>query len=299
MGDLVIQIHPTGGKKGFRYPETEIEPRFAECYQPFITSRKPDVRLRVHYNGLPKKDKRAVKIFQADHLWRLHQRNDQRYQFEFYDWDSGNIAYKIALFEPDFTRGDIYFSPIFKKRPVLLREPLSWPCDHILLTHLLTLHQGILLHSCGINWHGRGFVFVGVSGAGKSTLAEIFKNKSGINILNDDRIIIRLIKKNFKIFGTPWAGTANAISPGSAVLNKIFFLKHGDKNKLRKLDRFEANSRLFRCAFAPFWMSWGIKNALEFCDKLSLSVPCYELTFKPDESIIDYLKTKTHGFIKR
>ncbi|TET41088.1 MAG: hypothetical protein E3J63_02515 [Elusimicrobia bacterium] len=113
-----------------------------------------------------------------------------------------------------------------------------------------------------------------------------------MTILSDDRMIIRKKNARFWIYGTPWHGDARVYSPETAHLEKIFFLKHARKIMLKKLSPVEATSRLIVCSFPTFWDKKGMEFTLRFCAELVKKIPCYELGFVPDESILDFVGGK-------
>jgi hypothetical protein len=58
--------------------------------------------------------------------------------------------------------------------------------------HRLTQERAIELHSCGIvRVDGGGDLFVGHSGAGKSTTTRLWTEREDVEVLSDDRIIVR------------------------------------------------------------------------------------------------------------
>jgi hypothetical protein len=70
--------------------------------------------------------------------------------------------------------------------------PLDYPVDELLIMHRLTREKAIELHGCGIvRADGTGNLFVGHSGAGKSTTTRLWMEREDVEILSDDRIIVR------------------------------------------------------------------------------------------------------------
>jgi hypothetical protein len=149
------------------------------------------------------------------------------------------------------------------------------------------MREGVEIHACGIlNPSGEAHLFVGQSGAGKTTMARLYQKSNRMKILSDDRIVLR--KKNHRIwmYGTPWHGEAEIVSPEKGHLSKIFFLRHGEKNRLVLLGKAEAVSRLFTSCFPPFYHQQAIEFILAFLDEVVRTIPCYELTFFPDERVV-------------
>jgi len=145
------------------------------------------------------------------------------------------------------------------------------------------------MHSCGVNFLGKGLLFVGHSGAGKSTMATFLQGKA--QILCDDRVILRKAEDGFKIFGTWSHGDVTEISADSAPLEAILFLKKSAQNRMIPIvSKSEATKRLLSCLVKPFTtVDWWDKT-VSLIEKIPLRVPCYILEFDKSGKITDILK---------
>ncbi len=259
-------------------------PKFIQVsslYSPFLTSKRPDVKIKVHYGSLLHfRHKR--KVFDSEGLWSLYRRDGKEVLY----LRSNKRLEKIMVLQPHYKKVDLYL----KSSRLQLEDILGYPLGEILMINLLAQERGAFIHSCGIDNNGEGMLFAGSSGAGKSTLAGLGINKEGIKVLSDDRVIIREIDSRFWLYGTPWHGDAKICSPEKAPLEKIFFLKHAKKNTIKKLIPMEAASRLIVCSFPAFWDKKGMEFTLKFCAELAQKISCYELGFVPDESVLDFVR---------
>ncbi|MDO9579598.1 MAG: hypothetical protein Q7J06_03390 [Bacteroidales bacterium] len=254
-------------------------------YHLFLTKNRPEVILRFRYSSDFQGDKNLPGkiLFDAQPNWRLCYSN-KKYIFQTRD--------RTAILTPDFTSGEIYITKNLRS------FPFTYPLDEILIINLLAQGRGIMVHACGVKDNRRGLLFAGASQAGKSTIANLWKlqtangklHNEGVSILSDDRIIIRKMNRQFWMYGTPWHGDANVCSPEKVPLKKIFFLKHAKKNTAKKIAPMEATSRLIVCSFPTFWDKKGMEFTLSFCAELAEKVPCYELGFVPDESVLDFVE---------
>jgi serine kinase of HPr protein (carbohydrate metabolism regulator) len=93
----------------------------------------------------------------------------------------------------------------------------------LLMVNYLAQERGVIIHGCGIEKNGKGILFVGESGAGKSTLAKLWDQEDGVDVLSDDRIIVRKKGEQFWMYGTPWHGDAKFASPETVRLERILF----------------------------------------------------------------------------
>jgi hypothetical protein len=198
----------------------------------------------------------------------------------------------IARFDPRFEKvtvycGDIDIVEVAGKKHV--RNPFTYPLDQLLLMHILAEREGALFHTSGVDLHGRGYMLSGRSGAGKSTLSRKFALK-GHEVLSDDRIVVRKINSEFRIFGTPWSGEAGIAKNKDLLLHGIFFIHHGEKNFIRKISLAEALERLMPVTSIPWYDESVMTKILTFCEELVSSCPAYDLFFRPDIDIEDTFK---------
>ena len=280
IGGIVVSVVPEGAFPGFG---------FDDAYRNFITEGEPEVILRLHYGKLTDDGDCGEKIFDSGSTWNFHRRNG-KYLLRISYSGEDSTPDKIAILEPDFRSGEVHISDHWSNEPITL-NPLLYPFAELLMINLLSQGRGILTHSCGIDNNGQGMLFAGESGAGKSTLSNLWKDKKGVTVLSDDRIIVRKMGGRFWMYGTPWHGDAKACSPEKVPLEKIFFLRHAKINKVKKIEGIAAASKLLVCSFPTFWDKKGMEFILGFIDELTREVPCYELSFVPDERVLDLVKS--------
>jgi len=156
--------------------------------------------------------------------------------------------------------------------------------------HYLAQERGVILHACGIVIEDKGILFVGESGAGKSTLARLWDQERGVDILSDDRVIVRKHGREFRVYGTPWHGEAAFGSPREARLERIFFLSHGQENSTKEMTGLDPVSHLLTCSFPPLWDHQGMEFALEFFSQIAAHVPFQQLSFRPEKSALALVK---------
>jgi hypothetical protein len=115
-------------------------------------------------------------------------------------------------------------------------------------------------------------------------------SQPGVQLLSDDRIIIRKHDDKFWIYGTPWHGDAGVASPGRAPLSAIYFLEQALANELAPLSASQAAEELFARAFVPHYLKAGIQFTLGFLDQITCSVPCSVLRFTPTPSAVEAVR---------
>jgi hypothetical protein len=247
------------------------------AYRPFLAKRPNDIMLDLSA-GEPQGGEQAL-VFDSAPIWRLYRRKEGS---AFHLFDSYPDL-KRALFIPDEGgRARLSFQASD-------HNPFVGPALELLMITHLARRGGVILHGCGIALDGRGVVFAGESGAGKSTLSRLWARKEGIEILSDDRVIVRRQNGALYLYGTPWHGDEAFAAPGGVPLKRIFFIRHGPGNDTRKLSAAGAAREMLKCSFPPRWDAGGVAAALELFHGLAVSVPCAELAFVPDRTAVDFV----------
>lgn len=248
-----------------------------------------DIDIRVEWvERLPRND--VGELFDSGSVWRLYEFGD-RFLFEFITPSLGNQPYKRILIDKSFSAATLQMSEEAFANPGFIADPMDYPLDELLIMHRLTQEKAIELHGCGIvRANGIGNLFVGHSGAGKSTTTRLWTEREDVDVLSDDRIIVRRDPSNpgrMRIYGTPWHGEAMYASPESARLSRILILQHGHGNALIPLSSSEAAAELFARSFVPFHRHEYVDSALEFLQELVEAVPVYRYEFEPDQRAVD------------
>jgi hypothetical protein len=190
-----------------------------------------------------------------------------------------------------FKRADLYFTEPGGQ----FVDPFFGPTMELLMINYLAQGYGVIIHACGIELNSTGLLFTGESGAGKSTLANLWNRENGITVLSDDRTLVRYVDGEFRMYGTPWHGETKFGSPRGVKLEKIFFLRHSQKNAIQPLSRIESVLQMLQCSFPPYWDAAGMEFTLALFEKLSNQIDCCALSFWPDESAIEFIKAQGSG----
>ena len=272
IGDITTAIEWISGQSEFETPP---------AYQSFIFDGQADIRLGLHL-GVPQVDP-GKKVFDSPPIWSLYRNSDVSYLHIF---DQHPDLLRFLVFPPQFDEADLYFT----EPDGQFIDPFFGPTMELLMINYLARGHGVIIHACGIDNNGIGMLFAGESGAGKSTLANLWNQEAGVAVLSDDRTLVRQIDGELWMFGTPWHGEAKFGSARGVRLEKIFFLRHGQNNKVQSLSTIQSIQKLLQCSFPPYWDAAGMKYTMGFFEQLTTRVPCYELTFEPDERVIELFR---------
>jgi hypothetical protein len=272
IADIATAVEWQSGQFEFDIPR---------AYRPFICDGQAGLLLGLH--RVAPKLELGVKVFDSPPIWSLYRNGHASVTNIF---ESYSELQRLLVIPLQFNRADLYFT----KPDGRFMDPLFGPTMELLMINYLARGYGVIIHACGIEYKGRGMLFAGESGAGKSTLANIWNSEDGAAVLSDDRTLVRQINGEIRMYGTPWHGEAKFGSPRGVKLEKIFFLRHSQKNAIQPLSSAASVLQMLQCSFPPLWDAAGMEFTMELFERLTSRVSCYELKFRPDESVIEYLK---------
>lgn len=273
---------------GIRYADESLRRPLSEATSRFaVNDGVADVMITVDAM-LPSLPPPGPLLFDSGAVWRAYEDRDG-YRIDCSSDLLGDLPYKVALFDREFRQGSILMRPEAYADSM---HPLDYPLDEVIVAHLLGRGRGVELHGCGIiDRDGRGQLFVGQSGAGKTTTARVWLSEGHYEIVSDDRVIVRFVDGEWRMFGTPWHGEAELSSPLSAPLGAIHLLVQASRTELVSLPPARAAAALFGCTFPPFYDAGAVAFTLECLDRIVCDLPVRALRFLPDRSLLDCIRS--------
>ena len=254
-----------------------------------VAGRRPDIQVHVDRSARLVADV-GRPLFDSGTTWRLYD-VDEGFRFDFISSIFGDTPYKRLIVDRSFRYAVLLVNEQSLERFPSTASLLEYPLDELLIMHRLTQEKAIELHGTGIvRPNGEANLFVGHSGAGKSTTTRLWTAVESVEVLSDDRIIVRsdkLLPRSMRMYGTPWHGEAMYASPNSAPLSRIFILEHGHGNVLTPLSPSQAVGELFARSFVPFHRHEYVDAALQFLEELVDAVPVYHFAFEPDHRAVE------------
>ena len=251
-----------------------------------------------HHFSLPESDGKDLgKEAYRKAPWAIYKNNGSWIYLGISPAKDDKSPYQVVTFNSEHTRAEIYNGK--EREESFLKGNLHslamFSSDQILLARVLADREGCYLHSCGVNFNGKGLLFVGHSESGKSTMANLLKGKA--EILCDDRIIVRRQisedrgqNSSFRIYGTWSHGDVPDISAGSAPLKAVLFLNKSQEDRIMLLeDKKEVTKRLLSCLIRPFVTTDWWEKTLPLIEDISNTVPCYELYFDKSGKVVELL----------
>ena len=134
------------------------------------------------------------------------------------------------------------------------------------------------LHSVLIEMNGEGYAITAPSGYGKSTQGQLWlKAYPQARIINGDNPIIRKEGNDFIAYGTPFCGKEGYQVNTGVPLMGLCYLKHGETNRIQRMDSALAFAQLlreYRSRFTPE----NQEKCMELLQQFAETVPVYVLT---------------------
>lgn len=261
----------------------ELEPEIG--YESYLISNhnvKPDINIEIKL-GKPNIENYNL-IFDAPtsdgvHLWSIYSYKTN--YFLYTNYQNTEKLEVLAFFDNDFVNWTIYIN----SNTNIKIDPLTYPLGPIIMLYATLVNNGIMIHSSGVNYNNKSYIFSGFSGIGKTTISELFK-KAGATRINDDRLIIREINNEFIVYNTPMFYFDDK---KEMKLNRIFILAQSLENKYQQLHGALAFSKFSAFCMQHNFHKTLINNQLDFVHKLIKSLPVGILSFKPDNEIVDFV----------
>lgn len=136
----------------------------------------------------------------------------------------------------------------------------------------------IPIHSASIVYRERVWLFSAPSGTGKSYHVNQW-HKLGYDIqdFNGDVAIIYEEDGIVKAANLPWSGTSGIYNTETLPLGGIFFLKRGEEDHIRSLDKIDGSIGLIARSFLPNWNRSLVAKTADIAEKLGTMTKAYEL----------------------
>jgi hypothetical protein len=228
--------------------------------------------------------------------WRAYHRADGGYDLEI-NWADGvpGLYRYVEIFGEPAATGrapSTYHGRLSCVRGAGMDRLLDYPTDEVLYLHLLAPRGGLIVHGCALADRGTGLVFAGSSGAGKTTLSRRWQHEAGVELLTDERCVIRCATDGdgAEVYGSPWAGEGCVARDGQAPLGALFFLRQDTVDRWRALRPSDAIARLLACAFPPLWDGLAAATAVSVATRIVTRVRCYELGFLRQCSVVPMIR---------
>lgn len=157
---------------------------------------------------------------------------------------------------------------------------LSESCiiNTLVCREILDNYDGLFFHSSALMFDGKAYIFSAPSGTGKSTHTALWRKHFGgrVQMINDDKPIIRKKDGVFYVYGTPWMGKSNIGANISAPLKAVFLLERDSKNYAEKVSAGRVFAKLLEATLISKKQD-RMSKILELYDEIFSAVDLYLL----------------------
>lgn len=158
------------------------------------------------------------------------------------------------------------------------------------LPHLLTIHNGFLLHASFIEHDGRAILFTAPSETGKTTQAQLWCDHMGAELVNGDRAAVRIIDGTVYACGTPYSGSSPVRRNVRLPLAAIVYLSQAPENTIQRLRGVRAFRRVWEGCTLCTWDRGDVELATRIVAEVISRVGVYHLACTPDVRAVELLK---------
>jgi MoaA/NifB/PqqE/SkfB family radical SAM enzyme len=269
------------------------------------------VTIRHHFTLPDLKGKDLGRELYRKPPWAISQQNGSYIYLGISPQADDPSLHRVATFNADHSRARIYNDREDTWLKGDLHSLTMFPSDQILIARLLADRRGCYLHSAGAILDGAGMLFVGHSEVGKSTITRLLMdagigatlrgrpegaqgNHIGlplqVEILCDDRNIVRRMDDGWRVYGTWSHGDVPVVSANDAPLRAICFIEKANEDTLTPLtDYKEITRRLLACVIKPFVTADWWHKTLDLVEQMANEAPCYVMRFNKSGEIVGEL----------
>jgi hypothetical protein len=154
--------------------------------------------------------------------------------------------------------------------------------------------DALLLHGSLVELEGEGVVFTGYSGIRKTTQAQLWEKYLNAEIINGDKLFLRVMENRAFAYGIPWKGSSPYCLNRKVPVKGIVVLRQAKENSIKKLDSTACMEYFMPHIFLPHWDPGCISQALDAFAQILSSIPIWLLECRPDEDAV--LLTKEHVY---
>ncbi len=282
--------------------ETPIHMDHDAAYEEFLLGQPPDsgaADMTIYLEPGEMPDVGGMdRVFDSEQSWSLFRSNGSLLLSINPPATAGKPAL-VARFRQDLREATVYCDRalfIRKEDVTSVANPVRYPLDQILLMYFLAPRSGAILHAAGVRVDHKCFIFPGRSGAGKSTISRLLRGmRRSMDVISDDRVIVRKTDEGYSAFGTPWPGEGGFALNRGFPLSGIFFLSKSEANSVEKIGPQKALELLLPVVSIPWFDRDLMEPVLKFCGDLISDIPSYLFHFAPDEGAVKVFGELVNG----
>jgi hypothetical protein len=263
---LALSLNEEGELPGFVLPDT---------YRPFLATAESDIIcwIKLRAGALPVRLEEMTYVFASKEAWATFTWGRG---WGFVNPHSSDRPWRRCIFwDPATKQADVWFPANECTGNVFgdLRFPF--------LAALFAQHGVALAHAAAVKVDGEAWLFIGPSGHGKSTWSRLCQ-QGGYEVLDEDRVALRVIDGQTRAFGTPWHPELRLCSPKGAPVRRIFFLQQTAPNTVEVIPQAQAATLLLKSLLMPIYDAQAMQTLLTLAAQTAEQTENYRLGYAGD-----------------
>lgn len=159
------------------------------------------------------------------------------------------------------------------------------------IERLIIRQGGFLLHASYILYRGKAILFTASSGTGKSTQAELWCRHRGAELINGDRVAVKVSGDGVYACGVPFSGSSKVCRNVTAPLSAIVYLSQAPKTTISPLRGYRAFRSIWEGCSISVWDRQDVDLCTHSVSAAVCAVPVFHLACTPDESAVIALES--------
>lgn len=216
---------------------------------------------------------------------------------ELYETERGKLIichwaacrFGIGYWLDDLDKEDIvcYINPeMFNQIPISANRFFSMVGLH----RILLKKEASILHASYIDWNGKSILFTAPSQTGKSTQSRLWTEIENVEIINDDRALLRKKDGVWHSYGYPSCGSSTICLNRTLPIQAIVVLEQGKENRVEEMTISQKIRALVSGIEVFVWDIDEINMSFEIAQKIAAEVPIIKLVCRPDHEAVSVLK---------
>lgn len=151
----------------------------------------------------------------------------------------------------------------------------------------LPKYNAFVFHGSAVYYGDNALILSGVSGSGKSTHARLLKEYKSVEVVNDDKPIIRIIDNKPYVYGTPWDGKHHINQNVCKEIKNILFINKDSNNHLELIQNEDVYIKLLEQTYRPIFNKENYSITIDLVNNLGKLTKQYNLYCDISEEATD------------
>ena len=258
--------------------EDDISNRFRHGLLPVDAESIISVQAMSEAEALTHLPQLSEPVYQ-DEKFEIYRDADRELRFYHMEDESARVTYAYSICSDNKIQLVLY-----KNSNYLQAHPHFPFLHHIHIEQQLLQSQAMILHSCFMEYHGKGILFTAPSGTGKTTQGKLWERIYQASIINGDRCLIQKYKDRFYGCGYFNHGSAPECENRIIPLDAIVIVRQSPSDQIVELSLQEKIQWIYSETTVNKWNSDAISATLDLIIELVTQVRVIRLNCTMNDS---------------